>query len=79
MKNPTEEQIRTYAYELYVKSGCKPGRELKNWLDAERELKQMPERDDAEAIWERKLTKRSGDGKAVAVGSGRDQGFKKGF
>jgi len=31
-----EEEIRMVAYELYVKSGCIPGRDLDNWLEAER-------------------------------------------
>jgi len=31
-----EEEIRQVAYELYVKSGCIPGRDLDNWLEAER-------------------------------------------
>ncbi|MGC9044855.1 MAG: DUF2934 domain-containing protein [Thermodesulfovibrio sp.] len=31
-----EEEIRQVAYELYVKSGCIPGRDLDNWLEAEK-------------------------------------------
>jgi len=31
-----EEEIRQVAYELYIKSGCIPGRDLDNWLEAER-------------------------------------------
>lgn len=31
-----EEEIRQVAYELYLKSGCIPGRDLDNWLEAER-------------------------------------------
>lgn len=31
-----EEEIRQVAYELYMKSGCIPGRDLDNWLEAER-------------------------------------------
>lgn len=31
-----EEEIRQVAYEIYVKSGCIPGRDLENWLEAER-------------------------------------------
>jgi hypothetical protein len=30
-----EEEIRQVAYELYIKSGCIPGRDLDNWLEAE--------------------------------------------
>jgi hypothetical protein len=30
----SEDQIRDYAYHLYIQSGCIPGRELANWLEA---------------------------------------------
>ncbi len=33
-----EEEIRLLAYELYEKSGFIPGRDLDNWLEAERIL-----------------------------------------
>ncbi|QER42812.1 DUF2934 domain-containing protein [Thermodesulfobacterium sp. TA1] len=35
-KKALEDEIRMVAYELYVKSGCIPGRDLDNWLEAER-------------------------------------------
>lgn len=35
-KKALEEKIRKVAYELYVKSGYIPGRDLENWLEAER-------------------------------------------
>lgn len=35
-----EEQVRLRAYELYVARGAIPGRELEDWLRAERELQQ---------------------------------------
>ncbi len=31
-----EEEIRQVAYEIYVHSGCIPGRDIDNWLQAER-------------------------------------------
>jgi hypothetical protein len=31
-----EEEIRKIAYELYEKSGRLPGRDLENWLEAEK-------------------------------------------
>jgi hypothetical protein len=31
-----EEEIKKVAYELYEKSGCISGRDLENWLEAER-------------------------------------------
>ncbi len=34
----TEEQIRVRAYEIYLAGGAAPGRELDDWLQAEREL-----------------------------------------
>jgi len=35
---PSEEAIRLRAYEIYERNGCQPGREVENWLQAEREL-----------------------------------------
>ena len=34
------EMIRNKAYEFYQKRGCVPGRDLDNWLEAERMVKQ---------------------------------------
>jgi DUF2934 family protein len=80
MKNPTEEQIRKRAYDLYVKSGCKTGRDVQNWSEAEKELKQMPDDDTEETDRERKSTRREDKGKGSATsGSARNQEFKKGF
>ncbi len=31
-----KEEISRVAYELYIKSGCIPGRDMDNWLEAER-------------------------------------------
>ena len=31
---PTEDDIRVYAYHLFEQSGCVPGRDLDNWLEA---------------------------------------------
>ena len=33
-----DEEIRHRAYEIYLERGEQPGRELDNWLEAEREL-----------------------------------------
>jgi len=33
-----QHEIRTRAYELYLARGAQPGRELEDWLQAEREL-----------------------------------------
>jgi hypothetical protein len=75
MKNPTEEQIRNRAYEIYLKTRI-PGRDVQNWLQAEWELKQRPERDETEATdWERKL----GGDEDATVRSGRKEEYKKGF
>jgi len=35
---PRDEDIRRRAYEIYLERGEQPGRELDNWLQAEREL-----------------------------------------
>ncbi len=36
---PTEDEIREYAYHLYVQSGFVPGRDLENWQEAESALR----------------------------------------
>src|ERR1039457_6057480 len=43
MNNPTEEQIRKRAHEIYMKQE-NHGTDVDNWLEAERELKLMSER-----------------------------------
>ena len=37
---PTMEQIQRRAHEIYIANGSVPNRELDDWLQAERELKQ---------------------------------------
>jgi hypothetical protein len=36
---PTQEEIQTRAFEIYVAEGCKPGHDLENWVRAEKELR----------------------------------------
>jgi hypothetical protein len=36
---PSEVDIRERAYQLFLARGAEPGRELEDWLQAERELK----------------------------------------
>lgn len=31
---PTDDEIRDYAYHLYQQGGCVPGHDLENWLEA---------------------------------------------
>jgi hypothetical protein len=38
---PSEEEIRYRAYEIFLERGSVPGRELEDWLRAERELKKI--------------------------------------
>jgi len=35
LRDSSEENIRDYAYHLYVQSGCIPGRDSDNWFEAE--------------------------------------------
>jgi hypothetical protein len=44
----TEEQIRTRAYELYLKRGCQHGHDRNDWLQAESESLQLPSRKSSE-------------------------------
>ena len=46
--NPTDEQIRERAYELYLQRGGEPGQEIEDWLAAERELTELA---GAETAW----------------------------
>ena len=39
---PTEEEIRQRAYEIYLARGGAPGHEVEDWLQAERELRSKP-------------------------------------
>ena len=66
MKAPTEEQIRRRAYEIYMKRG-EPGRDAENWLQAERELNQMPKSEARTTDWERKSSRRGRDVKRVTI------------
>lgn len=40
---PSEEQIEQRAYELYLERGCEHGRDIEDWLEAERELTELAE------------------------------------
>ena len=42
LDRPTEEQIRTRAREIFLEHGSQPGRDVENWLQAERALMQSP-------------------------------------
>jgi len=84
MNNPTEEQIRKRAYEIYLRHR-KPGRDVIDWLQAELELNQVSGHDKAkwhdetETIeWERKVAWRDED-EFAAIGSGRSKEYKKRF
>ena len=37
-REPSDDEIRVRAYEIYLARGATPGFELNDWLDAEREL-----------------------------------------
>ncbi len=36
---PSEEEIKNYAFQLYLQSDCEPGHDLDNWLEASACLK----------------------------------------
>lgn len=36
---PTPDQVRRRAYDLWIARGCREGHDLEDWLDAERELR----------------------------------------
>jgi Protein of unknown function (DUF2934) len=41
---PEHEQIARYAYELFLSRGAEDGRDLQDWLEAERQLTKAPHR-----------------------------------
>jgi hypothetical protein len=36
---PTPKEIAALAYEIWQKGGCKPGTDMENWLQAEKQLR----------------------------------------
>jgi hypothetical protein len=38
---PTQEEIQTRAFEIYVSEGCKEGNDLEYWVRAEKELRSV--------------------------------------
>jgi hypothetical protein len=42
VNNPSQEQIRARAFELWLERGRQPGHELDDWLQAEFELTHLP-------------------------------------
>lgn len=40
---PSEIQIQQRAYELFLERGCEHGRDVEDWLEAERELTDLAE------------------------------------
>ena len=43
-REPTQEEIGTRAYEIYVSEGCPVGNDLEHWLRAEKELRSQQTR-----------------------------------
>ncbi len=41
---PTQDQIATRAYEIYLERGATPGDPMQDWLQAERELAATPKK-----------------------------------
>jgi hypothetical protein len=41
---PTNEEIALRAYHIYLERGSTPGDPLQDWLQAERELKELPKK-----------------------------------
>lgn len=40
---PSETQIQQRAYELFLERGCEHGRDVEDWLEAEKELNELAE------------------------------------
>jgi hypothetical protein len=41
-KEPSKEDVAHRAYELYTQRGCQPGRDVEDWIRAEKELSDEP-------------------------------------
>ena len=41
VREPDYDTIARRAYELYCERGCEPGRDMDDWLEAERELRKQ--------------------------------------
>ena len=41
-KEPSREDIAHRAYELYTERGCEPGKDVEDWVKAEKELETEP-------------------------------------
>ena len=37
--NPTDEDIRARAHEIWLRNGCREGCDMEDWLEAEQELR----------------------------------------
>ncbi|OQW36169.1 MAG: hypothetical protein A4E19_00485 [Nitrospira sp. SG-bin1] len=44
MSDNLRERIAKRAYELYLERGCRPGCDVEDWVDAEREMLSSPKR-----------------------------------
>jgi hypothetical protein len=53
---PSEEEIRLKAYQKYCSRGGKPGDPMLDWLEAERELRESPAREES-SLSERELVR----------------------
>jgi len=47
-EGPTHEEIERRAYQIYLEHGFQPGNGLADWLAAERELRETPEKQEAD-------------------------------
>jgi hypothetical protein len=57
---PRQEQIQLRAYELFVERGCESGRELDDWLTAEKELTELAAKPELPATEPRTKTAAAG-------------------
>jgi hypothetical protein len=66
-RHPTNTEITTRAREIYHASGCQPGHDMDNWLQAEYELRQLPVR--ASVLYQLTLYNRPAAGILRACGN----------
>ena len=81
VKSPNIEEIRKRAYELYLEHREESGREVEDWLEAERELRgesESEESDERETVRPGLRSRKSREDEK-ALGFGPRKEFEKGF
>jgi hypothetical protein len=72
VREPSEDEIRDYAFHLYEQSGRQPGHDVENWLEAKACLEANVPRPHAHARLHRHRHPETADVAFVAIGVGTE-------